>query len=60
MLISSVSVEKRNIKESTRVKFMEAIAMSPTVSEETVDVLLDHFNLLFYNNYITCYFIIVM
>ena len=30
--ISSVSVKKRNINENTSAQFMEAIAMSPTMS----------------------------
>ncbi len=42
--LTSVSIRKRYINENTSVKFMEAIAMSPTMSAETVDELLDNFN----------------
>ena len=44
MQLPSVSFRKRFINENTSVKFMEAIVMSPTVSAETVDELLDNFN----------------
>ena len=42
--LTSVSVKRRYINENTSAKFMEAIAMSPTVSAESVDELLDKFN----------------
>ncbi|KAK0139813.1 hypothetical protein N1851_023256 [Merluccius polli] len=42
--LTSVSVKRRYINENTSAKFMEAIAMSPTVSAESVDELLDQFN----------------
>ena len=38
-----MSVRRRYINENTSAKFMEAIAMSPTVSAESVDELLDTF-----------------
>ena len=41
---TSVSVKRRYINENTSAKFTEAIAMSPTVSAESVDELLDEFN----------------
>ena len=41
--LTSVSVKRRYINENTSAKFMEAIAMSPTVSAESVDELLDTF-----------------
>ena len=42
--LTSVSVKRRYINENTSAKFMEAIAMSPNVSAESVDELLDEFN----------------
>ena len=42
--LTSVSVKRRYINENTSAKFMEAIAMSPIVSAESVDELLDKFN----------------
>ena len=42
--LTSVSVKRRYINENTSAKFMEAIAMSPTVSAVSVDELLDKFN----------------
>ena len=42
--LTSVFVKRRYINENTSAKFMEAIAMSPTVSAESVDELLDRFN----------------
>lgn len=41
---SSVPVRKRYLNDNTSDKFMDAISMSPTVSAETVDELLDNFN----------------
>ena len=42
---TSFSVKKRYINEKTSAQFREAIAMSPTMSAQSVDGLLDHFNL---------------
>ncbi|KAK0134690.1 hypothetical protein N1851_029706 [Merluccius polli] len=42
--LTSVSVKRRYINENTSATFLEAIAMSPTVSAESVDELLDKFN----------------
>ena len=42
--LTSVSVKRRYINENTSAKFIDAIAMSPTVSAESVDELLDKFN----------------
>ena len=42
--LTSVSARKRYINENTSVKFVETIAMSPTVNAETIDELLENFN----------------
>lgn len=42
--LTPVSVRKRYINENTSAKFMEVIALSSTVSAETVDELLENFN----------------
>uniref|UniRef100_A0A8C5HYQ9 Reverse transcriptase domain-containing protein n=1 Tax=Gouania willdenowi TaxID=441366 RepID=A0A8C5HYQ9_GOUWI len=41
---SYVCLKKRYINENTSAQFMEAIAMTPTLSAETVDDLLDEYN----------------
>uniref|UniRef100_A0A672KIL5 Reverse transcriptase domain-containing protein n=1 Tax=Sinocyclocheilus grahami TaxID=75366 RepID=A0A672KIL5_SINGR len=40
----SVSVRKRCINENTSVLFMEAISLTPSISADSVDLLLDSFN----------------
>ncbi len=40
----SVSVRKRCINENTSVQFMEAISSTPSISADSVDILLDSFN----------------
>ncbi len=40
----SVSVRKRCINENTSVLFMKAISLTPSISADTVDLLLDSFN----------------
>ena len=40
---TSFSVKKRHINKKTSAQFREAIAMSPTMSAQLVDGLLDHF-----------------
>ena len=42
---TSFSFKKRYIDEKTSAQFRVAIDMSPTVSAQSVDGLLDHFNL---------------
>ncbi len=40
----SVSVRKRCINENTSVLFMKAISLTPSISADSVDLLLDSFN----------------
>ena len=40
----SVSVRKRCINKNTSVLFMEAISLTPSISADSVDILLDSFN----------------
>ncbi len=40
----SVSIRKRCINENTSVLFMEAISSTPSISADSVDLLLDSFN----------------
>ncbi len=40
----SVSVRKRCINKDTSALFMEAISLTPSISADTVDLLLDSFN----------------
>ena len=40
----SVSVRRRCINENTSVLFMEAISLTPSISADSVDLLLDTFN----------------
>ncbi len=41
----SVSVRKRCINENISALFMKAISLTPSISADTVDLLLDSFNL---------------
>ncbi len=45
----SVSVRKRFINENTSVLFMKAISLTPSISADSVDLLLDSFNSKFKN-----------
>ncbi len=40
----SVSVRKRCINENTSALFMKAISLTPSISADSVDILLDSFN----------------
>ena len=40
----SVSVRRRCINDNTSVRFMEAISLTPSISADSVDILLDSFN----------------
>ncbi len=41
---SSVTVRKRCINENTSVPFMKAISLTPSISADSIDLLLDSFN----------------